>query len=157
MKIPLSWLKEYVDIDLSLIEVAEVLTMAGMEVEDVLLVGLPNPYEQTDAPQRREVSIHGLSWDPEKIVVAQIDEVMPHPNADRLVLCRLNDGTGELVVLTGAPNLYEYKGIGPLAKPIKVAYAREGARLYDGHQPGLVLTTLKRTKIRGVESHGMMC
>lgn len=157
MKIPLSWLKEYVDIDLTLIEVAEVLTMAGMEVEDVLLVGLPNPYEQTDAPQRREVSIHGLSWDPEKIVVAQIDEVMPHPNADRLVLCRLNDGTGELVVLTGAPNLYEYKGIGPLAKPIKVAYAREGARLYDGHQPGLVLTTLKRTKIRGVESFSMVC
>ncbi len=157
MKVPLSWLKEYVDIDLSLIELADVLTMAGLEVEDVLLVGLPNPYEQAGAPQRREVSIHGLSWDPEKIVVAQIDEVMPHPNADRLVLCRLNDGTGELVVLTGAPNLFEYKGSGPLARPLKVAYAREGARLYDGHQPGQVLTTLKRTKIRGVDSFSMVC
>ena len=157
MKVPLSWLKEYVDIDLSLIELADVLTMAGLEVEDVLLVGLPNPYEQAGAPQRREVSIHGLSWDPEKIVVAQIDEVMPHPNADRLVLCRLNDSASELVVLTGAPNLFEYKGIGPLAKPLKVAYAREGARLYDGHQPGQVLTTLKRTKIRGVDSFSMVC
>lgn len=157
MKVPLSWLKEYIDIDLSLIELSDVLTMAGLEVEGIQLVGLPNPYEQANAPLRHEVSIQGLSWDPEKIVVAQIDEVMPHPNADRLVLCRLNDGTGELVVLTGAPNLFEYKGIGPLAKPIKVAYAREGARLYDGHQPGLVLTTLKRTKIRGVESFSMVC
>ena len=157
MKVPLSWLKEYVDIDLPLIELADVLTMAGLEVEGVTLVGLPNPYEQAGAPQRREVSIDGLSWDPAKIVVAQIDEVMPHPNADRLVLCRLNDGTGELVVLTGAPNLFEFKGKGPLAKPLKVAYAREGARLYDGHQPGLVLTTLKRTKIRGVDSFSMVC
>ena len=82
---------------------------------------------------------------------------MPHPNADRLVLCRLNDGTQEHIVLTGAPNLYHYKGTGPLAKPLKVAYAKEGARMYDGHQPGLVLTTLKRTKIRGVDSFSMVC
>ncbi|HEY4694118.1 MAG TPA: phenylalanine--tRNA ligase subunit beta, partial [Bellilinea sp.] len=157
MKVPLSWLKDYVDIDLPLIELADVLTMAGLEVEGVTLVGLPNPYDQAGAPQRREVSIEGLSWDPAKIVVAQIDEVMPHPNADRLVLCRLNDGTGELVVLTGAPNLFEFKGTGLLAQPLKVAYAREGARLYDGHQPGLVLTTLKRTKIRGVDSFSMVC
>ena len=47
--------------------------------------------------------------------------------------------------------MYPYKGQGQLAEPIKVAYAREGARLYDGHQPGQVLTTLKRAKIRGVE------
>ncbi len=60
-------------------------------------------------------------------------------------------------MLTGAPNLYPYKGQGPLAKPLKVAYAREGARIYDGHQPGQVLTTLKRAKIRGVESYSMIC
>ena len=47
--------------------------------------------------------------------------------------------------------------MGPLPVPIKVAYAREGARLYDGHQPGLVLTTLKRAVIRGVESFSMVC
>jgi phenylalanyl-tRNA synthetase beta chain len=90
-------------------------------------------------------------------VVAQIDEVMPHPNADRLVLCRLNDGAQEIIVLTGAPNLYPYKGLGVLPRPLKVAYAMEGARIYDGHQPGQVLTTLKRAKIRGVESFSMVC
>ena len=157
MKIPLSWLKDYVDIDLSLIELAGVLTMAGLEVEEIRLVGLPDPYAVAGASTLHEVSIHGLSWDPEKIVVAQIDEVLPHPNADRLVLCRLNDGSGEVVVLTGAPNLFGYKGKGPLEKSLKVAYAREGARIYDGHQPGFVPTTLKRTRIRGVESFSMVC
>ena len=82
---------------------------------------------------------------------------MPHPNADRLVLCKLDDGQTIHTVLTGAPNLFRYKGQGPLAKPLKVAYAREGAMLYDGHQPGNVLTTLARMKIRGVESYSMIC
>ena len=153
MKLPLSWLKDYVDIDLPLDKLAGVLTMAGLEVEEVQVVGLPIP--KTEGPQ--EFKFTGLEWAPDKFVVAQIDEVMPHPNADRLVLCRLKDGTGELIVLTGAPNLFEYKGKGPLPKPIKVAYAREGARLYDGHQPGHVLTTLKPAKIRGVDSFSMVC
>lgn len=156
MDIPLSWLKEYVDIDLPLLDLAKQLTMAGLEVEAIRLVGLPNPY-QDSADMRHEITVSGLSWQPEEIVVAQIDEVMPHPNADRLVLCRLDDGSGEIIVLTGAPNLFEYKGAGPLPKPIKVAYAREGATIYDGHQPGYVLTTLKCTKIRGVESFSMVC
>ena len=151
MELVLSWLKEYVEVDIPLPELAHALTMLGLEVEDIRLIGLPKPQDTRGYP------FHGLEWDREKFVVAQIDEVMPHPNADRLVLCRLNDGCEELTVLTGAPNLYEYKGIGPLAKPIKVAYAREGAQLYDGHQPGLVLTTLKRMKIRGVDSFSMVC
>ncbi len=157
MKIPLSWLKDYIEIDLPLLDLAKTLTMAGLEVEEIQLVGLPDPYADLPPDTPREFKVSGLSWQPDKIVVAQIDEVMPHPNADRLVLCRLNDGTGEIVVLTGAPNLFEYKGKGPLPKPIKVAYAREGARIYDGHQPGQVLTTLKRAKIRGIESFSMVC
>jgi phenylalanyl-tRNA synthetase beta chain len=157
MKIPLAWLKDYIEIDLPLLELAKTLTMAGLEVEEIRLVGLPDPYADLPADTPREFKVSGLSWAPDKIVVAQIDEVLPHPNADRLVLCRLNDGTGEIIVLTGAPNLFEYKGKGPLPKPIKVAYAREGARIYDGHQPGQVLTTLKRAKIRGVESFSMVC
>jgi len=56
-----------------------------------------------------EVKVTGNSWDPDKIVVAQVSEVMPHPNADRLVLCKLFDGDREHIVLTGAPNLYPYK------------------------------------------------
>jgi len=153
MKLPLSWLKDYVDIDLSLDQLASTLTMAGLEVEEVRLVGLPMP--KSDGPQ--EFKFTGLEWARDKFVVAQVDEVMPHPNADRLVLCRLQDGTGEIIVLTGAPNLFEYKGKGPLPKPIRVAYAREGAKLYDGHQPGQVLTTLKPAKIRGVDSFSMVC
>ena len=153
MKVLLSWLRDYIDINLPLEDIARLMTMAGLEVGEVLCVGLPFPAD--DGTQ--EFKFSGLPWDSEKIVVAQVDEVMPHPNADRLVLCRLNDGQKEYIVLTGAPNLYPYKGQGPLEKPIKVAYAKEGAVLYDGHQPGQVLTTLKRAKIRGVDSFSMVC
>ena len=152
MKAPLSWLKDFVDIDLSIPELAHLLTMAGMEVEEIQVIGLPMP-----ASGSVDAHVSGLEWDRGKIVVASILEVMPHPNADRLVLCKLFDGQQEHVVLTGAPNLFEYKGIGPLPKPLKVAYAREGAQIFDGHQEGLVLTTLKRAKIRGVESYSMVC
>ena len=152
MKAPLSWLRDFVEIDHSITELARQLTMAGMEVEEVRVIGLPMPNSGT-----MSAKISGLGWDREKIVVAAITEVMPHPNADRLVLCRLLDGTGEHIVLTGAPNLYEYKGKGVLPVPLKVAYAKEGATIYDGHQEGYVLTTLKRTKIRGVESDSMVC
>ena len=151
MNIPLSWLKEYVDIEMPLEELASVLTMLGLEVDGVRLVGLPGPQSEEHG-----FKFSGITWDREMIVVAQIDEVMPHPNADRLTLCKLQDGTREHIVLTGAPNLYEFKGAGPLPKPLKVAYAKEGAAIYDGHQPGQVLTTLKRAKIRGVESYSMV-
>jgi phenylalanyl-tRNA synthetase beta chain len=152
MKAPLSWLKDFVDIPISAEELAHHLTMAGLEVEEIHYVGLPVP--QVEQPETKMI---GLGWEPDKIVVASISEVMPHPNADRLVLCRLNDGQNENIILTGAPNLFDYKGRGPLEKPLKVAYAREGACIFDGHQPGQVLTTLKRAKIRGVESFSMVC
>ena len=153
MKAPLSWIKDYIDLDdLNVEQIAHYLTMIGLEVEGIRLVGLPKP-----EAERHEFNYEGLSWDREKFVVAEVLEVLPHPNADRLVLCRLNDGIQELVILTGAPNLYPYKGQGPLAQPLKVAYAREGAILYDGHQPGQVLTKLKRAVIRGVESFSMIC
>jgi phenylalanyl-tRNA synthetase beta chain len=164
MLAPLSWLKDYVDIELTLEQLARLLTMAGLEVDSIHLVGLSAADTSADEQQsRHEFKITGLAWDPKTIVVAQINEVLPHPNADRLVLCKLvdgataPDGTNEHTVLTGAPNLFPYKGQGRLEKPLKVAYAREGARIYDGHQPGQVLTTLKRAKIRGVESYSMVC
>ena len=152
MELVLSWLKEYVEVDLPLPDLAHALTMLGLEVEDVRLVGLPMPSDGN-----KGFTFRGLEWDPDKFIVAQVNEVMPHPNADRLILCRLNDGKEELTVLTGAPNLYEFKDKGPLKTPIKVAYAREGSRLYDGHKPGFELTTLKRMTIRGVESSSMIC
>ncbi|MGA2489228.1 MAG: phenylalanine--tRNA ligase subunit beta [Anaerolineales bacterium] len=152
MKVPISWLKDFVAIDISIAELAGLITMAGMEVEAIQIVGLPMP-----KPGSVDAALTGLEWDREKIVVGSISEVMPHPNADRLVLCRLFDGQQEHVVLTGAPNLFEYKGRGLLAHPLKVAYAKEGAQIYDGHQPGQVVVTLKRARIRGVDSYSMVC
>ncbi len=156
MKVPISWLKEFVDLTLDIPALAHRLTLAGLEVEEIRFVGLPIPPGR-GASGLHETKIGGLSWEPDKIVVGEVLEVMPHPNADRLVLCRLQDGLREHVVLTGAPNLFEYKGKGPLPTPLKVAYAREGAQLYDGHKPGAELMTLKRSKIRGVESYSMAC
>jgi phenylalanyl-tRNA synthetase beta chain len=161
MLIPLSWLKDYVEITISVEELVKRLTLAGLEVEELRYVGLPMPGESGEDRTEGHLSPHtkfsGITWAPDKIVVGEILEVMPHPNADRLVLCRLNDGQQEHIVLTGAPNLFPYKGKGPLEKPIKVAYAREGARIFDGHKPDPELMTLKRSKIRGVESYSMAC
>ena len=156
MKVPISWLKDFVDLTLDIPALAHRLTLAGLEVEEIRFVGLPIPPARS-ASGPHETKVTGLSWDPDTLVVGEVLEVMPHPNADRLVLCRLQDGLREHVVLTGAPNLFEHKGKGPLPTPLKVAYAREGARLYDGHKPGAELMTLKRSKIRGVESYSMAC
>jgi phenylalanyl-tRNA synthetase beta chain len=154
MKLPLSWLNDFVNIDgLTVEDIARKLTLAGLEVDEIRYVGLPMP----EPSARHEFKTSGIAWQRDKLVVAEIREVMPHPNADRLVLCDLFDGENQHIVLTGAPNLFEYKGLGKLSKPIKAAYAKEGATLYDGHAEGLVLTTLKRTKIRGVESYSMVC
>jgi phenylalanyl-tRNA synthetase beta chain len=181
MKAPISWIKDFVEFSIPVEELAERLTMTGLEVDGIQMVGLAavpvrnahgiprSASPKVDATEGfnrpvgvhgseySEVAVSGLAWEPDKLVVGRVDEVMPHPNADRLVLCRLFDGEKEHTVLTGAPNLFEYKGMGPLAKPLKVAYAREGARIYDGHQPGQVLTTLKPAKIRGVDSYSMIC
>lgn len=161
MKVPISWIKDFVDIDISIESLAQQITLAGLEVEEIIYVGLPLPQGRIEihssGKHRQVTKISGIEWEKDKIVVGVINEVMPHPDADRLVLCRLEDGQAEHIVLTGAPNLFQYKGKGPLEHPLKVAYAREGATLYDGHKPGQELMTLKRTKIRGVESYSMAC
>jgi phenylalanyl-tRNA synthetase beta chain len=160
MKIPISWLKDYIDLDgLSVEEIARKLTLAGLEVDEIKYVGLPmtnNGASGMHPSARHEFKTSGISWDRDKIVVAEIREVNPHPNADRLTLLDLYDGQQSQVVLTGAPNIFHLKGTGKLSKPIKVAYAKEGSTIYDGHAEGLVLTTLKRAKIRGVESYSMV-
>jgi phenylalanyl-tRNA synthetase beta chain len=156
MKLPISWLKDFIDIEgLTVEDIARKLTLAGLEVEGILYVGLQMPIFGPD--DRHEFKTEGISWDREKIVVAEIYEVMPHPNADRLTLLDLFDGQQKHTVLTGAPNIFHLKGTGKLARPIKVAYAKEGATIYDGHTDGQVLTTLKRAKIRGVDSYSMAC
>jgi phenylalanyl-tRNA synthetase beta chain len=76
------------------------------------------------------------------VVVGHVDECGPHPNADRLSFCKVDTGSGELVeVVCGAPNV---------AQGQKIAFAPVGSRLPDG-------TKLKKTKIRGIVSRGMIC
>jgi phenylalanyl-tRNA synthetase beta chain len=156
MKIPLSWLKDFIDLDgLSVEDIARKLTLAGLEVDEILYAGLEMPIYKEG--EKHEFKTNGIAWNRDKIVVAEIREVKAHPNADKLTLLDLYDGQQEQVVLTGAPNIFHLKGTGRLPKPIKVAYAKEGATIYDGHADGLVLTTLKRAKIRGVDSYSMVC
>lgn len=156
MKLPISWLKDFIDLDgLSVEDIARKLTLAGLEVDEILYAGLQMPVYKDG--EKHEFKTNGIGWDREKIVIAEIREVGAHPNADRLTLLDLFDGQQSQTVLTGAPNIFHLKGTGKLAKPIKVAYAKEGSTLYDGHADGLVLTTLKRAKIRGVDSYSMVC
>jgi phenylalanyl-tRNA synthetase beta chain len=156
MKLPISWLKDFIDLDgLTVEDIARKLTLAGLEVDEILYAGLEMPTYKDG--EKHEFKTNGIEWNREKIVVAEIREVKAHPNADKLTLLDLFDGEKEQVVLTGAPNIFHLKGTGPLPKPIKVAYAKEGAVIYDGHADGLVLTTLKRAKIRGVDSYSMVC
>lgn len=153
MKAPLSWIKDFVDIDdIPLEELSHTITMAGLEVEEIHFVGLELP-----AGDKHDFKVTGFAWDKETIVVAEIREVNPHPDADRLTLCELHDGEQLHTVLTGAPNLFEYKGQGVLEPPLKVAYAKLGAQIYDGHKEGWHLTKIKKAKIRGVESYSMVC
>src|SRR5512133_1500731 len=124
MKVTLNWLKEYVDFAWSPEELAERLTMLGVEVEGVQKIG------------------GGF----EGVVVAQVITRDKHPNADKLSVCRVNDGKGERQIVCGAQNFKAGDKV-PLVLP--------GATLSG--KPGEAPFTIKVGKIRGVESHGMMC
>jgi len=141
MKVSINWLKEYVDIPVSVEELAERITLAGLDVESVQYIGLPGAE---------------LPWERDKFFVGEIMEIKPHPNADRLVLAVVDYGAGEYeTMVTGAPNLFPYLGV---ERPgLKVAVALEGARLYDGHAEGKKVMKLKRATIRGVPSRAMVC
>jgi phenylalanyl-tRNA synthetase beta chain len=143
MKFPLSWLKEFVDITMPVEQLERRLTLSGMEVVNIQYIGVEGGE---------------LPWDAEKIVIGNILEVTQHPNADRLVLAVVDYGAAEPhTVVTGAPNLFPYKGQGRLPHPLKAVYAKEGARLYDGHAEGKVISTLKGRPVRGVMSDAMLC
>jgi phenylalanyl-tRNA synthetase beta chain len=141
MRVPISWLKEYVDISLPIEELAERMTLAGLEVGAIEYVGLPGAE---------------LEWDRERIVVGEIVEIKSHPDADRLVLAVVNYGGDALeTCVTGAPNLYPFKGKGQIS--LKAPFAMEGASLWDAYSDEPKITRLKRTKIRGVSSRAMVC
>lgn len=132
MRVPLSWLRDFVDITLSVDELVHRLTMAGLEVGDVEYIG--------------------ADWQPDKLFVGEVIDVTPHPNADRLVLATVTYGQAQpQTVVTGAPNLR------PGERGQKVAFATEGAELIDAYSDTPGTKVLKRAKIRGVESAGMVC
>jgi phenylalanyl-tRNA synthetase beta chain len=155
MRIPLSWLKDYVDITISVEELAERLTLAGLEVASIEYIGVP----QGAAPEGITVppSDH-LVWSRDKILFAAIREVKQHPNADRLVLAYVDYGAAELEqVVTGAPNLFPYKDRGVLETPLYTALALEGAEVYDGHAEGKQRMILKEKPLRGIPNRSMVC
>jgi len=125
MKVTLNWLKQYVDFNWSAAELTERLTMLGLEVEGV---------------QKIAAEFDG-------IVVAQVITRDKHPNADKLSLCRVNDGTGERQIVCGAQNFKAGDKV-PLILPGASLPMKPGEK-----EP----FTIKVGKIRGVESHGMMC
>jgi len=125
MKVTLNWLKQYVDFNWSPEELTERLTMLGLEVEGV---------------QKISGAFDG-------IVVAQVITRDKHPNADKLSVCRVNDGTGERQIVCGAQNFKAGDKV-PLILPGASLPLKPGDK-----EP----FTIKVGKIRSVESHGMMC
>ena len=127
MKVPISWLKKYVPIDMPPQELAHLLTMAGNEVGEVEEIG--------------------GSWDRDKVVIGHVLKIELHPNADRLRLPTVDIGNGETAtVVCGAPNVAEGQ---------KIVFAKEGAMLFSPRSG--TTEALKAAKIRGVESAGMVC
>src|SRR6266567_7706358 len=124
MKVALNWLKQYVDFDWSAEELSERLTMLGVEVEGVQKLG----------------------GEFEGVVVAQVITRDKHPNADKLSLCRVNDGKGERQIVCGAQNF-------KAGDKVPLILAGHTLPAKPGEQP----LTIKVGKIRGVESQGMMC
>jgi len=120
MKFSVNWLREFAELPLSVDQLADLLTMAGIEIEGI---------------EKR-----GANFD--KVVVAQINASSQHPNADRLSVCQVDDGSGQpRQIVCGAKN-YQVGDKVPLALP--------GAVLANDLK-------IKPSKLRGVESQGMLC
>lgn len=127
MKISYNWLKQYVDFNLTPKDLSEVLTGVGLEVEDII------PFETVQG---------GL----EGVVVGEVKECSKHPDADKLSVTKVDAGTGGLLqIVCGAPNV---------AAGQKVLVALVGSTLYPVKGDKL---QIKKAKIRGVESMGMIC
>lgn len=122
MNISYNWLKKYINIPYTPIELAEKLTMCGIEVE----------------------SISRTNLIPEGVIAVEITKRDKHPNADKLSVCTVDTGMEKLKVVCGAPNCDEGK---------KVPLATVGTVFNDNGKP----FKIKKSKLRGVESNGMLC
>lgn len=129
MNTSLSWIKAYVpELDVTAQEYTDAMTLSGTKVEG---------FEELDA-------------DLEKIVIGQILKIDSHPDADKLIVCQVNVGEETVQIVTGAPNVKEGD---------KVPVVLDGGRVAGGHdgkktEGGIAI---KKGKLRGVESCGMMC
>ncbi len=129
MNTSLSWIKMYVpDLDVTAQEYTDAIILSGTKVEG---------FEELDA-------------DLDKIVIGQITKIDRHPDADKLIICQVNIGNETIQIVTGAPNVKEGD---------KVPVVLDGGRVAGGHDgkmtPGGI--RIKKGKLRGVESYGMMC
>lgn len=127
MKVSYNWLKKYIHTDKTPAEIAETLTSIGLEVEDVQ-------------------NYSSIPYSLEGLVIGKVEEVWQHPGADRLRLTKVDVGKGELLqIVCGAPNVTAGQ---------KVVVATEGAKLHPtGGEPFII----KKSKIRGEASEGMIC
>ncbi len=154
MLVPISWLREYVKIDIPVELLAERLTVAGLEVGQLKYIGLP----QQQVPGVQMPTSDHLVWDREKLLLGRIVEVKAHPQADRLVLALVDYGAEELEqCVTGAPNLFGYVDKGEIDPPIWSAFAMEGAVVWDGHSDKPRQMTLKGRELRGIYNKSMVC
>ena len=130
MNTSLSWIKAYVpELDVTAQQYTDAMTLSGTKVEG---------FERLDA-------------DLDKIVIGQIDKIEKHPDADKLIICQVNVGDETVQIVTGAPNVSE----GDL-----VPVVLDGGRVAGGHDGGKNPEDgikIKKGKLRGVESYGMMC
>ena len=130
MNTALSWIKAYVpDLACGDQEYMDAMTLSGTKVEGY---------------SRRDRNL-------EKIVVGQIEKIERHPDADKLIVCQVNIGTGTIQIVTGAPNVKEGD---------KVPVVLDGGRVAGGHDGGPLPEEgiqIKAGKLRGVSSEGMMC
>lgn len=130
MNTSLSWIKAYVPgLDVTAQEYTDAMTLSGTKVEG---------YEALDA-------------DLDKIVIGQIEKIEKHPDADKLIVCQVNVGEETVQIVTGAKNVHEGD---------KVPVVLAGGRVAGGHEPGSRMpggVKIKKGKLRGIESCGMMC
>ena len=120
MKFTLSWLNKYLKTKKSFKDICDKLTMLGIEVSEV--IDNQNFFKQ--------------------FKIAKVSEVEKHPNADRLKVCKVNDGKSNLNIVCGAPNV---------KKDMKVVLAPVGTKMLDEN------FIIQKTKIRDIESEGMLC
>ena len=129
MNTPLSWIKAYVpDLECTDQEYMDAMTLSGTKCEG---------FERLDA-------------DLDKIVVGQIEKIERHPDADKLVICQVNVGTETIQIVTGAPNVKEGQKVPVVLDGGRVAGGHDGSKTEGGIK-------IKKGKLRGVESFGMMC